>query len=84
MLSKAEVGFSGESATGRSTLAGMLPSSQTRKVEQAPPNTYTDENGAIQSSGGRGLRRTDPTPQPTTPLSEVAAQVRSGHVDAKA
>ena len=56
----------------------MLPASQTRKVENASSATFTDKSGDIQSSGGKNLRRTDPTRQPTTPLGEVANQLSKG------
>lgn len=65
------------------TLAGMAPAAETNKSSQVQP-AQTNARGEMEFSSGRGIVTTQPTREPTTPLSVVADQVRSGYVDARA
>ena len=75
-------GFGGVERRGSpGTLAGMIPDSKIQKVRQENPAVYTDTDGSMNFSGGRGVQSKAPTQEPTSPLDLQHDQVKGKHIN---
>ena len=75
-------GFGGVERRGSPTLAGMIPDSKIQRVKQEDPSVYTDRQGNMNFSGGRGIQSEAPTQKPTNPLDLQHNQLKGKHIDA--